>query len=799
MIHSNSYKEYKLYYWDIEILKDFMTLTYLHWNTDKKKVEYMILHKDNLESQIVKLKDLLSSPNSIWIAWNVGFDKSVILNLFHFWDNYEVITDKKFLTVKKANEDKSKSEIILMYLKQFSDAIINKTSYYEFLYEEIEDAEIKRGAFVDYTYSYLSHWKRWVSGVDGKTFPIFYDAAKEQLVPISLKAYQANTGMNIYEFVLDDNKDVWNITYEDAIKDNKKILIALLKYNLNDTVALAKLHSKNLETLQAKFTLLTMNNLSIDKIEKKPGALLNFIFTYKENKTGEQHKYSEFLPINQEQNWYDFMIYNNASTTTIDDVNFKLEGSKIVNVKLKKMLDEIRENVINKDNPYYQVITEFFNAKFALITIPTLEEWKNEEMWKNLGNDNKKISISKSQRSWYKNYAGTSFYYPDIDIKYHIPVNYNNTQMLLSGDIKNGGIHSAIKNSDFKNVSLKDIDSQYPSIMIVFNLLSRNFQDSSVEQYKQMKQNRIEFKRLAKIEPGEKGQHYNEMSNALKTPLNTKYGTMKAPYYNAFDPDNANRVCYTGEMMLLFLSYLLWEVGVHTLQHNTDGIVTTQDNDKVPGVMEKFANISQMSFTNNTYDIFIQKDVNNYIAYSKDHDEWHNKGAFIKNATLSAKDLTKANFVLTYPILGIMVVNKIVFNKDYQTSIAQNPQLINYLKLVRTNERNPKIAIYDGQQYIDQPYKVFRLLATTDGHKHYFHKGNSYNSISYTSEKMTNVLEDITDKTINDYNVDFDFYYQMADEIYLNFMGQKLKTTSKKKKLPETFNIFELAEKFNNS
>ena len=103
-----------------------------------------------------------------------------------------------------------------------------------------------------------------------------------------------------------------------------------------------------------------------------------------------------------------------------------------------------------------------------------------------------------------------------------------------------GGLHGAIEKyvgeGYFINI---DVTSMYPSIMLVFDLLSRS---CCADEYREIYNNRVKFK-------AEK----NPLQAPLKLILNTVYGAMRQETNPMYDPRNGALVCIFGQVLLLDL------------------------------------------------------------------------------------------------------------------------------------------------------------------------------------------------------------------------------------------------------
>lgn len=104
-----------------------------------------------------------------------------------------------------------------------------------------------------------------------------------------------------------------------------------------------------------------------------------------------------------------------------------------------------------------------------------------------------------------------------------------------------GGVHGAIPQYHGKGYYLNmDVASLYPSLMIEYNLHSRNMKDP--KKYVDIYHQRLKYK-------AEK----NPLHVPLKLVLNSTFGVMKDEYNALYDPLQSNKVCIYGQLLLLDL------------------------------------------------------------------------------------------------------------------------------------------------------------------------------------------------------------------------------------------------------
>src|SRR5699024_6497278 len=130
-----------------------------------------------------------------------------------------------------------------------------------------------------------------------------------------------------------------------------------------------------------------------------------------------------------------------------------------------------------------------------------------------------------------------------------------------------GGLHGARKKYHGKGYFiLADVASLYPSLMIIYDLLSRSCSKRGKEKYEEIYHTRLDLKAQGK----------KAEQAPLKLVLNSTYGAAKDKFNALLDPRNANLVCLVGQVFLIDLMEKL-EDYVDIIQSNNDGILFKLD------------------------------------------------------------------------------------------------------------------------------------------------------------------------------------------------------------------------------
>ena len=237
-----------------------------------------------------------------------------------------------------------------------------------------------------------------------------------------------------------------------------------------------------------------------------------------------------------------------------------------------------------------------------------------------------------------------------------------------------------------------DVTSFYPSIMIQYDMLSRNVADKKV--YEQIYQKRVKLKKAGK----------KREQAPYKIILNATFGISKDKYSAAYDPRRANEVCVNGQLLLIDLLEHL-EGHCELIQSNTDGLII-----KIPDTDEAFNTIDDicyewecrtgMKLGFDAISEIWQKDVNNYIFRFRDG-KLERKGLYVKELNELDNDL---------PIINKALVDAMTRQISVEQTIMQCDDLKKFQKVVKVSSKY-ECGWHNGQK---QQEKTFRVFASTD-------------------------------------------------------------------------------------
>ncbi|MPM87005.1 hypothetical protein SDC9_134098 [bioreactor metagenome] len=254
-----------------------------------------------------------------------------------------------------------------------------------------------------------------------------------------------------------------------------------------------------------------------------------------------------------------------------------------------------------------------------------------------------------------------------------------------------GGVHGALDKYHGEGYYLNmDVASLYPSLMIQYNLSSRNIKDPN--KYEEIYHTRLKYK-------AEK----NPLQLPLKLVLNGTYGAMKDKNNQLFDPRQANRVCVYGQLLLLDLIEKL-EPHCQIIQSNTDGILIKmnkyEDFDLIDDICYDWEQRTHLQLEFEEFRKVFQKDVNNYIIVSADG-KYKSKGGYVKKL---------GNLDYDLPIVNKALINYMVKNIPVETTIGECNDLKEYQQVKKISSKYTHIL--HGDRVVKE--KCIRIFASND-------------------------------------------------------------------------------------
>lgn len=363
-----------------------------------------------------------------------------------------------------------------------------------------------------------------------------------------------------------------------------------------------------------------------------------------------------------------------------------------------------------------------------------------------------KFNISFPPTMRIEKYTEVVNWYKDVNNR-----NYSKSLTINVAGVKTlfgwGGIHSARPKYHGEGYFINmDVASLYPSLMIKYNLLSRNIKDP--QKYIDIYHNRLKYK-------AEK----NPLQLPLKTLLNSTYGCFKDKNNALYDPLMANNICIFGQLLLLDLMEKL-EPYAEIIQSNTDGILIKMPSrfdrdiwfEKIDDVVYEWEQRTCLKMEFDEYQKVFQKDVNNYIVVSPDG-KYKSKGSYVKKQNSLDYDL---------PIVNKAMVEFMTKGVPIERTIKECDQLIMFQKIVKMSGKF-KHVIHNGK-ILDE--KCFRVFASLDDSDSYIGKqkkeGATIEKFANTPEHCFIVNTDVKEAKVPK-NLDRNWYMNLTKERLIQF------------------------------
>lgn len=305
-----------------------------------------------------------------------------------------------------------------------------------------------------------------------------------------------------------------------------------------------------------------------------------------------------------------------------------------------------------------------------------------------------------------------------------------------------GGLHGVPIGSQkrFENVKLLDVASLYPNIIMKLNALGQ-----ATTTYKGIVERRLAVKHTDQ-----------ELQKALKLVINSCYGLLNNQYSILYNPKAALSVCIFGQICLYDLCTRLAPT-CKMVNINTDGVAFTTTNDDYKKVWDEWENDYGFTLEEDSFDLFIQKDVNNYIGVKNgkikvkggDVGRYHNDAWFKNNNTR---------------IVDIAVVDKLVHGKDVLTTLQENMDNPRLFQLVLQAGHTYKGTCDTDRSMYQKINRVFPLkkggvtlykLRADDGLVRF----------PDTPEHMLVWNEEVNELTDFSKKIDINFYYQLINRV----------------------------------
>lgn len=324
-----------------------------------------------------------------------------------------------------------------------------------------------------------------------------------------------------------------------------------------------------------------------------------------------------------------------------------------------------------------------------------------------------------------------------------------------------GGIHGALKKyvyicqGDYLLIHV-DVESYYPSLMIYWDLLTRNARKP--ERFKEIYERRLQLKHEGK----------KREQAPLKIVINGTFGICKDKNNKAYDPRNANLICINGQLLLIDLIEKLETVpSFQLIQSNTDGLIIKihkRDFSAVDDICYSWETRTHMKLEFEFIERIYQGDVNNYIFKYADYDKkagkWERKGGYVKELNPIDNDL---------PIINQALNNFLMYGITPAETIRKCDKYIMFQKVVKLSAKYDHVE-HNGKIYNNKCFRVFASRDTNDGSIYAVKSDGSRGKYANAPDNCYIENGDITSTAIPG-RLNLEWYINLANERILNKFG----------------------------
>ena len=331
--------------------------------------------------------------------------------------------------------------------------------------------------------------------------------------------------------------------------------------------------------------------------------------------------------------------------------------------------------------------------------------------------------------------------------------------------------------TDERAIVIQDIGSFYPSMMILFDYLSRAVPPEQRKLFEEFYTMRMTAKKKA-AECEKSGDikgaaYWTGQANAAKLVLNTVYGCMKNQYNKLYDPFMSTCVCISGQLFIIDLMRRINEAldDVEIIQLNTDGWVLEVnrcDLDKLNAVIEDWKALTGFTVDIDPIKQMWQRDVNNYVI-EFESGKIKAKGGTVKNwkgGSFSSNSMT---------IIDEALVNYMIYGKSLRETISTCNDLEKFQIILKAGSGFNQCckAKSGSQDYIPINGKIHRVYAVPQGSEngYTFYKQKEGGNPARFPDTPDWCSEDFLIKSVDD--IDKTWYNALATKKLIAFIQGK--------------------------
>ena len=332
-------------------------------------------------------------------------------------------------------------------------------------------------------------------------------------------------------------------------------------------------------------------------------------------------------------------------------------------------------------------------------------------------------------------------------------------------NISLGGLHSInnaeiiIPNEDELLLDY-DVDSYYPSCLIVNNLYPKHLGIEFVDIYKNIRDERVEAKKNKN----------SFLADAFKYAINGLSGNLQSQYSWTYDPELVVKLRINCQLMILMLIEKFDLLGAKIVQSNTDGILIKIKKSLLPEIekaKDEWCKLTKLSMSKEEFERFYQYDVNNYIGVKKGFTETKDpelikkKGFFVDEINLGKGMSPK--------VIAKSLINYFVYNISPEETLKEDKDIKDYLTYQRVSR--DFIVEYNGEKSLH----INRFYMSTNGGiliKYKMEKGGKAQATRLCATSPVTIYNKFEDKPFEEYKVNYRYYkneiYKIINELEIN-------------------------------
>lgn len=332
-------------------------------------------------------------------------------------------------------------------------------------------------------------------------------------------------------------------------------------------------------------------------------------------------------------------------------------------------------------------------------------------------------------------------------------------------NISLGGLHSInnaeiiIPNEDELLIDF-DVDSFYPSCLIVNNLYPKHLGIEFVDIYKNIRDERVEAKR----------DKNSFLADAFKYAINGLSGNLQSQYSWTYDPELVVKLRINCQLMILMLIEKFNLLGAKIVQSNTDGILIKIKKSLLPEIekaKDEWCKLTKLSMSKEEFERFYQYDVNNYIGVKKGFKETKDpelikkKGFFV--------DETNLGKGMSPKVIAKSLINYFVYNISPEETFKEDKDIRDYLTYQRVSR--DFIVEYNGEKVLH----INRFYMSINGGiliKYKIEKGGKAQATRLCATSPVTIYNKFEDKPFEEYKVNYRYYkneiYKIINELEIN-------------------------------